>query len=121
MSLLFQRLSRLWGQSRIRLQKRPPAPQELGKGDRIQIESAVWRIGGRLLLRSGDWAFLLEPAAGLPPGTPTARLLAPAGQPGPWTLVRDGQRFEVPAGCLVVYPAADPLGQEAPGTFVPVD
>ncbi len=111
---LSRRFFRIWGQSRIRLPRRPPMPEELEKGDRIQIESAVWRIGGRLLLLSGDWAFLLEPVSGLPAGTPTARLLAPANQPGPWTLVRDGQRFEVPVGCLVIYslppppPAAPP-------------
>ena len=120
MSLLWQRLSRILGQSRIRLPRRPPAPEELGKGERIQIGSAVWRIGGRLLL-SGGWAFLLEPVAGLPAGTPDARLLAPAGPPGPWTLIRDGQRFEVPVGCLVIYPAADSLDQGSPGTFVPVN
>jgi len=112
--------SRIWGQSRIRLPRRPPRPEELERGDRIQIESAVWRIGGRLLLLSGDWAFLLEPLSGLPAGTPTARLLAPAGRPGPWTLVRDGQRFEMPVGCMVVYPSGDRLGQGSPGTFVPV-
>jgi hypothetical protein len=117
---LSRRFSRIWGQSRIRLPRRPPLPEELERGDRIQIESAVWRIGGRLLLLSGDWAFLLEPLSGLPAGTPTARLLAPAGRPGPWTLVRDGQRFEVPVGCVVVYPAADPSDQRSPGTFVPV-
>jgi hypothetical protein len=117
---LFQRLSRRWfriiGQSRIRLPRRPLDPRELGEGDRIQIESAVWRIRGRLLLLSGDWAFLLEPVSGLP---------APADRPGPWTLIRDGQRFEVPVGCLVIYPAADPLDpghhQGSPGTFVPVN
>lgn len=108
------RLSRVWGPSRIRLPRHPPAPEELGKGDRIQIESAVWRIRGRLLLLSGDWAFLLEPASGLPAGTPTARLLAPANRPGPWTLIRDGQRFEVPVGCFVIYPAGDPAAIERP-------
>lgn len=100
---LFRRFFQIIGQSRIRLPRRPPEPEELGKGDRIQIESAVWRIRGRLLLLSGDWAFLLEPVSGLPEGTPTARLLAPAMRTGPWTLIRDGQRFEMPVGCLVVY------------------
>jgi hypothetical protein len=122
---LFRRLVQIIGQSRIRLPRRPLDPSELGEGDRIQIESAVWRIRGRLLLLSGDWAFLLEPVSGLPEGTPTARLLAPADRPGPWTLIRDGQRFEVPVGCLVIYPAADPLDlghhQRSPGTFVPVN
>ena len=51
---LLQRLSRLLGQSRIRLPKCPLDPRELGTGDRLQIESAVWRIRGRLLLLSGD-------------------------------------------------------------------
>jgi len=119
-SFLGRRWLRVWRQSRIRLPRRPPEPEELGKGDRIQIESAVWRIRGRLILLSGDWAFLLEPVSGLPEGTPTARLLAPGGRPGPWTLIRDGQRFEVPVGCLVIYPAADPLDQGSPGMFVPV-
>jgi hypothetical protein len=113
-SFLGRRWLRVWGQSRIRLPKRTLEPREMGKGDRIQIESAVWRIRGRLLLLSGDWAFLLEPVSGLPEGTLTARLLAPAGRPGPWTLIRDGQRFEVPVGCLVIYPAADPLDQGSP-------
>jgi hypothetical protein len=104
---LFQRLSRrlfrIIGQSRIRLPKCPLDPGELGTGDRIQIESAVWRIRGRLLLLSGDWAFLLEPISGLPEGTPTARLLAPAGT-GPWTLIRGSWRIDLPTECLVVYP-----------------
>lgn len=103
MSLLFQRLSRIWGQSRIRLPRRPPSPADLEKGDRIQIESAVWRIRGRLLLLSGDWAFLLEPVSGLPEGTPTARLLAPAGRPGPWTMLWDAERLDMPPECLVIY------------------
>ena len=104
MSLLGRRWLRVWRQSRIRLPRRPPAPEELGKGDRIQIESAVWRIRGRLLLLSGDWAFLLEPVSGLPEGTPNARLLAPARRTGPWTLIRESWRIELPAECLVIYP-----------------
>lgn len=104
MSFFGRRLSQLLGQSRIRLPRRPPEPEELGKGDRIQIESAVWRIRGRLLLLSGDWAFLLEPVSGLPEGTPTARLLAPAVRPGPWTMIRGSWRIDLPAECLVVYP-----------------
>jgi hypothetical protein len=103
-SFFGRRWFRVWSQSRIRLPRRPPEPEELEKGDWIQIESAVWRIRGRLLLLSGDWAFLLDPVSGLPAGTPTARLLAPAGRPGPWTMIRGSWRIDLPAECLVVYP-----------------
>jgi hypothetical protein len=102
-----RRLLRLLEQSSIRLPRRLPEPGELNRGDRIQIGSGVWRIRGRLLLLSGSWAFLLEPLTGLPEGTSTARLLAPAKRPGPWALIRGEARFDVPAECVIVYPAGD--------------
>jgi hypothetical protein len=112
-SALLRRLIRLWGQSRIRLPRRPPGPEEIGPGDRLQIGSAVWRIRGRLRLESGEWMFRLE-AVGEVPGEGKARLVA--GQP--WRLFRfvhNGAERLLPPGCVIVFPASRVPSFDKPG------
>ena len=109
MSTLLRRLARLWGQSRIRLPRRPAGPGEINPGDRIQIGAAVWRVRGRLRLdvrRGGGWMFRLE-AVGEVPGEREARLMSPRrgeGE-GSWCFVVDGSESLLPADCVVVFPA----------------
>lgn len=103
MSALLRRLIRLWGQSRIRLPRRPPDPGEIGPGDRLQIGSAVWRVQGRLRLESGGWMFRLE-AVGEVPGERKARLLA-KGPEGEWRLAHNGAERPLPPGCIVLFSA----------------
>jgi hypothetical protein len=114
-SALLRRLLRLWGQSRIRLPRRPPGPGEIGPGDRLQIGSRVWRVGGRLLLASGGWMFRLE-ALGDVPGEREGRLVAPAGGPaGAWRLLHDGAEHLLPPGCVLVFPASQDSPFDKPG------
>ena len=101
MSALLRRLVRLWGQSRIRLPRRPLVPEDIGPGDRLQIGSVVWRVEGRLRLETGGWMFRLE-AAGEVPGEREARLVREGGM---WVLVHGGARQPFPADCLVRFPA----------------
>jgi hypothetical protein len=106
-SALLRRLVRLWGQSRIRLPRRPAGPEEIGPGDRLQIGAAVWRVQGRLRLdarEGGGWMFRLEPA-GEVPGEREARLVVPRGE-GTWRLVVDGAERLLPPGCVIVFPAS---------------
>ncbi len=103
MSVLLRRLARLWGQSRIRLPRRPPGPEEIGPGDRLQIGSALWRVQGRLHLESGGWMFRLE-AVGEVPGEREARLVAG----DRWRLVQfvhNGAERPLPPGCVILFPA----------------
>ena len=107
MSTLLRRLVRLWGQSRIRLPRRPAGPEEIGPGDRLQIGAAVWRVQGRLRLdarKGGGWMFRLE-AAGEVPGNREARLVVPGRETesGPWRLVVDGAEQSLPPECVVVF------------------
>lgn len=88
MSALLRRLVRLWGQSRIRLPRRPPGPEEIEPGDRLQIGSVVWRVQERRLLETGGWMFRLE-AVGAHPAEREARLVWEA----------------LPPGCLIHFPA----------------
>lgn len=121
MSALLRRLVRLWGQSRIRLPRCPPGPEEIGAGDRLQIGSRVWRVEGRLLLESGGWMFRLE-AMGEVPGEREGRLRVSGGSsPSPgggvcngrgghgvrsdWRLFHDGTEHLLPADCVIVFPA----------------
>ena len=108
MSPLLRRLVRLWGQSRIRLPRRPAGPEEIGPGDRLQIGSAVWRVRGRLLLdvgRGGGWMFRLE-AVGEVPGEREARLVIPRpGGEGAWLFVQEGREQRLPPECVVLFPA----------------
>lgn len=107
MSALLRRLVRLWGQSRIRLPRRPPGPEEIGPGDRLQIGSRVWRVQGRLLLESGGWMFRLE-AMGEVPEERGARLRIPGegqGTRSNWRLVHNGTEQLLPPGCVIVFPA----------------
>jgi hypothetical protein len=102
------RVSRLLGQSRIRLSRRPPAAEDLEEGDRVQIGAAVWRVRGGLSLWSGSWAFLVEAVEEIPGAPRTARLLIPGGAAEgarDWTLVRNGERSRVPVECVVVFPS----------------
>jgi hypothetical protein len=109
MSGWVRRVSRLIGQSRIRLPRR--SRQRLAKGDRVQIGSSVWRVRGGLLLSSGSWAYLLE-EVGAPgdsrSGRRTARLLVPVASETAggdlWTFVRNGERVGVPEAGVVVFP-----------------
>lgn len=100
MSALLRRLVRLWGQSRIRLPRRPLAPEDIGPGDRLQIGSAVWRVRGSLVLESGEWLFRLE-AVGEVPGEREARLVREGES---WVLVHGGTRRLLPPACLVLFP-----------------
>lgn len=102
------RVSRLLGQSRIRLSRRPPAAEDLEEDDRVQIGAAVWRVRGGLYLWSGSWAFLVESVEEIPGALRTARLLIPAGSAESardWTLIRGGERSRVPVECVVVFPS----------------
>ena len=105
MSALLRRLVRLWGQSRIRLPRRPAGPEEIGPGDRLQIISAVWRVQGRLRLATGGWMFRLEPV-GAVPGERDARLVVPRGGEGTWRLIVDGAERLLPPDCVVIFPAS---------------
>jgi len=110
---LLRRVSRLLGQSRIRLPRRPP--ERLAQGDRLQLGAAVWRVRGGLLLASGSWAYRLEAVEVVPGERRTARLLVPAvadevGEPVFWTFLFCSQgekeeRVRVPAEGVVVFPA----------------
>jgi len=100
-SALLRRLIRLWGQSRIRLPRRPPGPEDIGPGDRLQIGSAVWRVQGRLRLETGGWMFRLE-AMGEVPGEREARLVR--GREG-WILAHGGSQQSFPPDCLILFPA----------------
>ncbi len=101
MSALLLRLVRLWGQSRIRLPRPPPGPEDIGPGDRLQIGPAVWRVQGRLRLETGGWMFRLE-AVGEVPGEREARLVQGGGN---WVLSQGGTRQSFPPDCLVRFPA----------------
>lgn len=116
MSALLRRLGRLWGQSRIRLPRRPAGPEEIGPGDRLQIGSAVWRVQGRLRLATGGWMFRLEALSAVP-GEREARLVVPhprslshererGEQQGSWLLVHDGSEQHLPPECVVVFSPA---------------
>jgi hypothetical protein len=113
-SALLRRLARLWGQSRIRLPRRPAGPEEIGPGDRLQIGAAVWRVQGRLRLgarEGGGWMFRLE-AVGEVPGEREARLVVPrcavrgTGGEGSWLLIQGCAEEPVPPECVVVFSPA---------------
>lgn len=107
---LMRRVSRLMGQSRIRLPRRPP--ERLAKGDRLQLGAAVWRVRGSLLLASGSWLYRLEAVEsleGVPGERRAVRLLVPAVSSGFWTFlfIAEGEKEErvrVPAESVVVFP-----------------
>jgi len=111
MSALSRRVERLFGQSRIRLPRRRLAAEDLDTGDRVQIGAVVWRVRGGLALWSGSWAFLVEAldngteAGAEAQGAPrTARLLIPSAPASTeWTLVRNGERRQVPVECMLVF------------------
>ena len=100
MSGLLRRLVRLWGQSRIRLPRRPPGLEDLLPGDRLQVGSRLWRVQGRLLLESGGWMVRLE-AEGDVPGEREARLVQDAGS---WILLEGGLRHPLPPDGLLLFP-----------------
>jgi hypothetical protein len=107
---LLRRVSRLMGQSRIRLPRRPP--ERLAKGDGLQLGAAVWRVRGSLLLTSGAWVYRLEAVdrlEGAAGERRAVRLLVPAVSSGFWTfLFIDGskeERVRVPAEGVAVFPA----------------
>lgn len=104
MRRIWRRLRRLLGQSRIVLPRRPLLPEDLRRGDRLQIGPAVFRVRGSLRLDSGAWAFRLEELDG-GPEIGAVRLLAFEGS---WTLVRGEGRMEVPVDCLAHFPAGSP-------------
>jgi hypothetical protein len=111
MRRLWRRLLRLQSQSRIRLPRRALAPEDLRKGDRLQIGARVFRVRGSLLLVSGPLAFSLEeldggPALEMGKRRPV-RLLVPLGRPGPWTLILGGSRVELPVDCVVRFPSGE--------------
>lgn len=99
MRRLWRRFGRLFDQSRIVLPRRALTPEELRRGDRLEIGPAVFRVQGSLLLNSGPVAFRLEDLDGAEPGP--IRLLA---LEGTWTLIRNGGRVEVPVDCVTHYP-----------------
>ncbi len=111
MSALLRRLVRLWGQSRIRLPRRPAGAVEIGPGDRLQSGAAIWRVQGRLRLgarEGGGWMFRLE-AVGEVPGEREARLVVPGGGQGvrpSWLLSQGGAEEPVPPECVVVFSPA---------------
>jgi hypothetical protein len=108
---LLRRVSRLMGQSRIRLPRRQP--ERLAKGDRLQLGAAVWRVRGGLLLASGSWAYRLEALDAAPGERRSARLLIPAVSPEAgetvfWTFLFCSQgekeeRVRVPAAGVAVF------------------
>jgi hypothetical protein len=109
MTGLLRRVSRLMGQSRIRLPRRPP--ERLAKGDRLQLGAAVWRVRGCLLLASGSWVYRLETVeeVGAASERRTVRLLVPAVSGGFWTFLfmtegEKEERVRVPAEGVVVFP-----------------
>jgi hypothetical protein len=111
MRRLWRRLLRLRGQSRIRLPRRALTPEDLRKGDRLQIGARVFRVRGSLLLVSGPLAFSLEeldagPTLVMGKRRPV-RLLAPPGSPGPWTLILGDSRVDLPVDCVVRFPAGE--------------
>ena len=115
---LLRRVSRLIGQSRIRLPRRPP--ERLAKGDRLQLGAAVWRVRGGLLLASGSWVYRLEALDEIDPvpgERRTARLIVPAvsgegpegGEAVFWTFLFSSrgekeERVRVPADGVMVFP-----------------
>lgn len=113
MSALRRRVERLFGQSRIRLPRRRPAAEDLETGDRVQIGAVVWQVRGGLALWSGSWAFLVEALdhGTEVPGAPrTARLLVPSAPASKeWTLVRNGERRQVPVECMLVFQSGEAL------------
>jgi hypothetical protein len=98
-SSLLRRLLRLWGQSRIRLERPSLRPERIEAGSRLQIGSVVWRVLGRLPLPSGGWMFRLEAVGEMPEERRTARLVAG----GVWLLVLDGEERILPPECVVPY------------------
>jgi hypothetical protein len=109
MRRLWRRLLRLRGQSRIRLPRRALAPEDLRKGDRLQIGERVFRVRGSLLLVSGPLAFSLEELDAGPAQEKRrpVRLLVPLGRPGPWTLILEDSRIDLPVDCVVRFPAGE--------------
>ena len=107
MRRLWRRLLRLRGQSRIRLPRRALTPEDLRKGDRLQIGARVFRVRGSLLLVSGPLAFFLEELDTAPERRRPVRLLAPPGRPGPWTLILGDSRVDLPVDCVVRFPAGE--------------
>ena len=103
MSRLWRRLLRLRSQSRIRLPHRVLMPEDLARGDRLQIGTRTFRVRGRLLLASGALAFALEDLE--KPESRPVRLLA--GSQGPWTLILGDDRISVPVNCVVRFPAGE--------------
>lgn len=103
-----RKITNLLDASRLHLVRRSLDPEDLQKGDRLRIESGIWQVRGVLLLVSGSWAFLLEPVAGLPAGTRTARLLSPAANaPGKtWIFFREGRPVHLAPERIVVDAAA---------------
>lgn len=121
MRRLWRRLLRLRGQSRIRLPRRFLLPEDLAKGDRLQIGERTYRVRGLVLLASGPLAFSLEDLDGGPERRRPVRLLASPGSPGPWTLVLGDSRVDLPVDCVIRYPAGPhptlsrPLPPPSPG------
>jgi hypothetical protein len=103
---LWRRLLRLRGQSRIRLPRRALMPEDLAKGDHLQIGARVFRVRGRLRLASGPLAFSLEELGG--PERRPVRLLALPGSPEPWTLILGESRVDLPVECVVRYRVEPP-------------
>jgi len=107
MRRLWRRLLRLRGQSRIRLPRRALTPEDLRKGDRLQIGARVFRVRGSLLLVSGPLAFSLEELDAVPGRRRPVRLLASPGTAGPWTLILEDSRVDLPVDCVVRFPAGE--------------
>ena len=103
MSRLWRRLLRLRSQSRIRLPRRVLLPEDLVRGDHLQIGARTFRVRGRLRLASGALAFALEELE--KPESRPVRLRA-ASQ-GPWTLILGDDRVSVPVDCVVRFPAGE--------------
>ncbi len=110
-SSLWQRFLRLWREPRIRLPAPGLRPEALRPGDRLQIDSRLWRVESRLdTARPADPAAIFElTAAEGPPSR--ARLRVAAGR---WSFATEDDGSRViqldPAGVIhfPVCPDDDP-------------
>jgi hypothetical protein len=102
-------------QDRIRLPRRPLAPDDLRSGDRAQIGQEVWRVAERRPRSpSGRIVYLLTAVRA---SAATALLTSP-GPPQDnhlqrWTLTRDGEHIAIPGRMIVLFPSGsvdDPDG-----------